>query len=211
MPYTRIKICGITSVEDALAAVKAGADAIGLVFYPKSARYVTPEQAADITRAVGPFVTTVGLFVDAGADDIYRVLRQVPLHVLQFHGHESAAFCSSFSRPYIKALHMAEGIDSVAQTEPFVVAGALGVLLDSYHPAMPGGTGETFAWERIPANRRLPLILAGGLGPENVSAAISQVRPYAVDVSSGVESAPGKKDSARISAFIRAVRQADGM
>ena len=210
MPYTRIKICGITSVDDALAAVKAGADAIGLVFYQKSARYVTPEQAADITRAVGPFVTTVGLFVDAGADDIYRVLRQVPLHVLQFHGSETAAFCSSFSRPYIKALHMTDSVDCVAQTEPFIVAGALGVLLDSYHPAMPGGTGETFAWERVPANRRLPLILAGGLKPENVAAAVNQVRPYAVDVSSGVESAPGKKDSARINAFIQAVRQADG-
>jgi phosphoribosylanthranilate isomerase len=211
MPYTRIKICGITSVDDALAAVKAGADAIGLVFYQKSARYVTPEQAADITRAVGPFVTTVGLFVDAGADDIYRVLRQVPLHVLQFHGKETAAFCSSFSRPYIKALHMADGVDSATQTEPFIVAGALGVLLDSYHPAMPGGTGETFAWERIPATRRLPLILAGGLKPENVAAAVRQVKPYAVDVSSGVESAPGKKDSARINAFVRAVRQADGL
>lgn len=209
MSYTRIKICGITSVDDALEAVRAGADAIGLVFYHKSPRYVTPEQAADITRAVGPFVTTVGLFVDAGADEIYRVLRQVPLHVLQFHGNETAAFCSSFSRPYIKALRMAEGVDPDAQTEPFVVAGALGILLDSYNPLLPGGTGETFAWQRIPAHHRLPLILAGGLHPGNVTTAVSQVRPYAVDVSSGVESAPGCKDSARINAFVRAVREAD--
>lgn len=209
MPYTRIKICGITSVEDALTAVKAGADAIGLVFYPKSPRYVTIEQASAISRAVGPFVTTVGLFVDAGADEIYRVLRQVPLHILQFHGNETAAFCSSFSRPFIKALRMSEDMNPVAQTEPFIIAGALGVLLDSYHSELPGGTGEVFSWDRIPIRQPLPLILAGGLNPDNVAVAIRQIHPYAVDVSSGVESTPGRKDSVRIRAFVEAVRDAD--
>lgn len=209
MPYTRTKICGITSVDDALAAVRAGADAIGLVFYEPSARCVTIEQAAAICTAVGPFVTTVGLFVDAGADAIYQTLRQVPLHVLQFHGMETAAFCSSFSRPYIKALRMSPGLDLAAAIEPFVVANAQGILLDSYHPGKAGGTGEAFDWRTVPVAHRLPLILAGGLHPENVSRAVLQVRPYAVDVSSGVEFQPGSKDSARINAFIQAVRQAD--
>lgn len=209
MPYTRTKIGGITSVDDAIAAVAAGADAIGLVFHAPSSRYVTLEQAAVICAAVGPFVTTVGLFVDAGADAVYRTLRQVPLHVLQFHGAETAVFCSSFSRPFIKAIRMRPDEDIPAAIEPFIVAGAQGVLLDSYHPDKAGGTGEVFDWARVPGGRRLPLILAGGLTPENVCDAVMQVRPYAVDVSSGVEAAPGSKDSARITAFVQAVRQAD--
>lgn len=205
---TRIKVCGITSVEDACVAVAAGADAIGLVFYAKSPRYVTPEQAAAIARAVGPFVTTVGLFVDAGRAEVEAVLAQVPLQLLQFHGNESAAFCASFQRPFIKALRMADGVDVAAVEAEFAAAGALGLLLDSYSPAAPGGTGETFGWERIPVERRLPLILAGGLSPDNVAAAVRYVRPYAVDVSSGVEIAPGRKDSAKIAAFVQAVRGA---
>lgn len=208
MTKTRIKICGLTSVEDALAAVAAGADAIGLVFYPKSPRCVTPKQAAEIARAVGPFVTTVGLFVDASWAEIESVLTQVPLQLLQFHGDESAAFCASFQRPFIKALRMADGVDMAEVEDEFAATGALGLLLDSYSPAAPGGTGETFGWERIPAERRLPLILAGGLSPDNVAAAVKQVRPYAVDVSSGVEIAPGRKDSAKIAAFVQAVREA---
>jgi phosphoribosylanthranilate isomerase len=205
---TRIKVCGITSVEDACVAVAAGADAIGLVFYAKSPRYVTPEQAAAIARAVGPFVTTVGLFVDAGRAEVEAVLAQVPLQLLQFHGNESAAFCASFQRPFIKALRMADGVDVAAVEAEFAAAGALGLLLDSYSPAAPGGTGETFGWERIPVERRLPLILAGGLSPDNVAAAVRYVRPYAVDVSSGVEIAPGRKDSAKITAFVQTVRGA---
>ncbi len=205
---TRIKVCGITSVEDACVAVAAGADAIGLVFYAKSPRYVTPEQAAAIARAVGPFVTTVGLFVDAGRVEVEAVLAQVPLQLLQFHGNESAAFCASFQRPFIKVLRMADGVDVAAVEAEFAAAGALGLLLDSYSPAAPGGTGETFGWERIPVERRLPLILAGGLSPDNVAAAVRYVRPYAVDVSSGVEIAPGRKDSAKITAFVQTVRGA---
>lgn len=205
---TRIKVCGITSVEDAFAAVAAGADAIGLVFYAKSPRYVIPEQAAAIARAVGPFVTTVGLFVDASRAEVEAVLAQVPLQLLQFHGSESPAFCASFQRPFIKALRMADGVDMAPVDAEFAAAGALGLLLDSYSPAAPGGTGETFGWERIPAERRLPLILAGGLSPDNVVAAVKNVSPYAVDVSSGVEMAPGRKDSAKIAAFVQAVRGA---
>jgi phosphoribosylanthranilate isomerase len=205
---TRTKICGLTSVADAQAAVDAGADAIGLVFYPKSSRCVTVEQAAAIARAVGPFVTVVGLFVDASADTIDAVLRQVPLHVLQFHGNETPAFCAACQRPFIKAIRMADGVDVLALDAAFADAGAQGLLLDSYSPAAPGGTGETFGWERIPAGRRLPLILAGGLSPDNVVDAIAQVKPYAVDVSSGVENAPGRKDSAKITAFIRAAHGA---
>ncbi|HQQ62319.1 MAG TPA: phosphoribosylanthranilate isomerase [Pseudomonadales bacterium] len=205
---TRTKICGLTSVADAQVAVQAGADAIGLVFYPKSPRCITTQQAAAIARACGPFVTVVGLFVDASAEAVSEVLRKVPLHVLQFHGNESPAFCASFQRPFIKAIRMAEGVDVLALDAAFADAGALGLLLDSYSPAAPGGTGETFGWERIPAGRRLPLILAGGLSPDNVVDAIARVKPYAVDVSSGVENAPGQKDSARITAFIRAAHGA---
>ena len=206
--FARTKICGITAIDDAPAAVAAGADAIGLVFYAKSSRCVTAAQAAEIARAVGPFVTTVGLFVDAAREEIEAVLQAVPLQLLQFHGHETPAFCASFKRPFIKAIRMADGVDVLAADREYAAAGALGLLLDSYSPAAPGGTGETFGWERIPANLQLPLILAGGLSPENVGAAVAQVKPYAVDVSSGVESAPGRKDSARIAAFVRAAHAA---
>ncbi len=159
----RTKICGITSIADAQAAVAAGADAIGLVFYANSSRCVTTAQAAAIARAVGPFVTTVGLFVDASREAIEAVLGAVPLQLLQFHGHESPAFCASFQRPFIKAIRMADGVDVLAADREYAAAGALGLLLDSYSAAAPGGTGETFGWERIPANLQLPLILAGGL------------------------------------------------
>ena len=203
---TRIKICGITSVDDACVAVAAGADTIGLVFYAHSPRCVTVEQAAAIVRAVGPFVTTVGLFVDASRADIESVLAQVPLQLLQFHGDESPTFCASFQRPFIKALRMVQGVDVSAVEREFAEAGASGLLLDSYNPAAPGGTGEVFGWERIPTVRQLPLILAGGLSPENVADAVKQVKPYAVDVSSGVEITPGRKDSAKIAGFVQAVR-----
>ena len=204
----RIKICGLTSVAGAQAAVAAGADAIGLVFYAKSPRYVTAQQAAEIARAVGPFVTTVGLFVDAAREEVEAILSAVPLQLLQFHGNETPAFCASFKRPFIKAIRMADGVDVAAADRQYAEAGAVGLLLDSYSPAAPGGTGETFGWDRIPTHLQLPLILAGGLSPDNVAAAIQPVKPYAVDVSSGVESAPGCKSSARITAFVRAARAA---
>lgn len=185
----------------------AGADAIGLVFYPDSPRCVSLARAAVIARAVGPFVTTVGLFVDAAREDIEAVLAAVPLQLLQFHGVETPAFCASFGRPFIKAIRMADGVDIAVADRHYAEAGASGLLLDSYSPAAPGGTGEVFNWDRIPPDLQLPLILAGGLSPENVATAIQQVRPYAVDVSSGVETAPGRKDSARMAAFVRAVRE----
>lgn len=206
MSSMRIKICGLTSVEDARLVSGAGVDAVGLVFYPASSRAVRPEQAAAIARSCGPFVTSVGLFVDPSRADVQAALAAVPLQLLQFHGNESPGFCASFGRPYIKALRMTTGLDVPAAEKEFADAGASGLLLDSYSPSAPGGTGETFCWDRIPAVRRLPLILAGGLTPDNVAAAVRQVRPYAVDVSSGVESSPGRKDFARIDAFVRATR-----
>ena len=201
----RIKICGITRVEDALAAAEAGADAIGLVFYPPSPRAVSAEQAADIVRALPPFVTTVGLFVDAEADDVRRVLRQVPLDLLQFHGDEPAAYCRQFQRPWMKALRVRPGDDlnQLAARWP----DAAGILLDSYKAGVPGGTGETFDWSAIPAERKWPLVLAGGLDAANVASAIAATRPWAVDVSGGVEASKGIKDSEKIQAFVQAVKR----
>jgi phosphoribosylanthranilate isomerase len=204
---TRVKICGITCVEDGLAAVAAGADAIGLVFYPASPRAVTVEQAAAICAALPPFVATVGLFVDADADQIVRVLAQVPLSTLQFHGAEQPSDCTRFHRPYIKALRMREQTDVAAERQRYDSAQAL--LLDTYRAGTPGGTGETFDWARIPPACAGHVVLAGGLNPDNVGAAVETVRPYAVDVSGGVEAAPGIKDHARVCAFIAAVRRAD--
>jgi phosphoribosylanthranilate isomerase len=205
---TRTKICGITRVEDGLAAASAGADAIGLVFYGASPRNVDVQQAAAICAALPPFVTTVGLFVDASVDEVNAVLQRVPLDLLQFHGDESAEYCGGFSRPYIKAIRMAAGVDLHAVADHY--ADARGLLLDAYHKGVPGGTGETFDWARIPQGVALPVILAGGLEPANVMDAINSVHPYAVDVSSGVEVAKGIKDAAKIFAFIRGVNSADG-
>lgn len=205
---TRAKICGITRIEDAMAAVAAGADAIGLVFYAPSPRHVDTGQAAAICAALPPFVTTVGLFVDASEAEISAVLERVPLDLLQFHGDEPAEFCRRFSRPWIKAVRMAEGVDLHAVAERY--QGARALLLDSYRQGMPGGTGETFDWARIPAGFGVPVILAGGLQPDNVVEAIRQVRPYAVDVSSGVEQEKGIKDVRKINAFMRGVNRADG-
>lgn len=201
----RIKICGITRVEDALAAAEAGADAIGLVFYPPSPRAVSAEQAADIVRALPPFVTTVGLFADAEADDVRRVLRQVPLDLLQFHGDEPAAYCRQFQRPWMKALRVRPGDDlnQLAARWP----DAAGILLDSYKAGVPGGTGETFDWSAIPAERKWPLVLAGGLDAANVVSAIAATRPWAVDVSGGVEASKGIKDSEKIQAFVQEVKR----
>lgn len=205
---TRAKICGITRIEDALAATAAGADAIGLVFYEKSPRAVTVEQAAGICAALPPFVTTVGLFVNAEAAEVEAVMQQAPLDLLQFHGDESAGYCRGFSRPYIKAVRMAEGIDLHAVAATY--GDARGLLVDSYQKGVPGGTGHAFDWARIPAGLEMPVILAGGLTPQNVKEAVAQVHPYAVDVSSGVEREKGIKDVDKIIAFMRGVETADG-
>ncbi|MYM62726.1 phosphoribosylanthranilate isomerase [Pseudomaricurvus sp. HS19] len=197
----RVKICGITSVGDARQAAAAGADAIGLVFYEKSPRHVSVEQAAEIARSVGPFVTVVGLFVDAPEAFVQRVLAQVPLHVLQFHGNESDAQCAQYQRPFYKALRMKEGLDVTAAMTQY--PSAVGILLDAYRAGVPGGTGETFDWQRVPQQSDVALVLAGGLNAGNVAAAVAATGVYGVDVSGGVEAAPGKKDVEQMMAFVR--------
>lgn len=197
----RIKICGITSVADALIAIGTGADAIGLVFYEPSPRCVNIEQAHAIAQAVGPFVTVVALFVNADKATIENVLLQVPIHVIQFHGNESPEFCEQFARPYLKALRMREDINLEEMIHRFT--NASGILLDAYTPGLPGGTGETFDWKRVPSDSTRPIILAGGLTPENIREAVLQTNIYGVDVSGGVERAPGIKDALKIQSFIR--------
>lgn len=202
----RSKICGITRIEDALAAVEAGADAIGLVFYGKSPRAVSIEQAAAILQALPPFVTSVGLFVDMPHDELQQLLQRLPLDLLQFHGDESPADCEGHGRPYIKALRVRPGEDVSAAMAPY--AGARGILLDTFVEGVPGGTGASFDWSLVPENAAKPIILAGGLDAGNVATAIRQVRPYAVDVSGGVEAGKGIKDAGKIRAFVQAVRDA---
>jgi phosphoribosylanthranilate isomerase len=206
MARVRVKICGLMRVEDALAAVAHGADALGLVFHPGSPRYVTPTRAAEICAALPPFVSTVGLFVDAAPGFLRECLAAVPLALLQFHGEEPPEACRGHGRPYMKALRVRPGLDVGAEAARY--ADAAGILLDAYDPAAPGGTGLAFDWRLIPATLARPWILAGGLTPENVGAALKRVRPYAVDVSSGVERARGVKDAARIAAFLQAVAAA---
>lgn len=200
---TRVKICGITRIEDAQRAIEAGADALGLVFYGPSPRAVTVAQAAAIACQVPAFVTLTGLFVNADPAEVQQVLEQVPLDLLQFHGDETADYCKSFNRPYIKALRMQPGVDTGALARNY--PDARGILLDAWVPGVPGGTGQRFDWARIPENLDQPLILAGGLKADNVRQAIEQVRPWAVDVSGGVESAPGIKDTGQVRAFMRNV------
>jgi phosphoribosylanthranilate isomerase len=204
--HVRSKICGITRVQDALAAVEAGADAIGLVFYAKSPRAVSVEQAAAIVQALPPFVTCVGLFVNMPRDDVQAVLQRVPLDLLQFHGDESPVDCEGYGRPYIKALRVRPGEDLAATMALY--AGARGILLDTFVEGVPGGTGAAFDWSLVPPDVAKPIILAGGLEASNVAAAIRQVRPYAVDVSGGVEASKGIKDAVKIRAFVHAVRNA---
>lgn len=206
MSNVRSKICGITRIEDALAAAEAGADAIGLVFYAKSPRAVDLQQARAIIAALPPFVTTVGLFVNASRCELNEILEAVPLDLLQFHGDETPADCDGFHRPWIKALRVRPGDDLEAQCKHY--ANASGILLDTFVAGVPGGTGEAFDWSLVPPRLSKPIILAGGLNPSNVGQAIAQVGPYAVDVSGGVEQAKGIKDAARIEAFVRAVKQA---
>jgi phosphoribosylanthranilate isomerase len=203
---TRVKICGITRVEDGLAAAHAGADAIGLVFDPRSPRHVTFDQARAIAASLPPYLTVVGLFVNAPAELVREALQRVAIDLLQFHGAETPDQCRQYQRPYIKAIPMRSGVDVGAAEREY--ADSRGLLLDTYHPEMAGGSGERFDWSRVPGGLTKPVVLAGGLSPQNVRAAIEAIHPYAVDVSSGVEQAKGIKDASRISAFIEAVRTA---
>ncbi len=204
---TRIKICGLRTPEQALEAVAAGADGIGLVFHPDSPRAVEPAAAREICAALPAFVTSVGLFVDASPRRIGSILDEVPLQLLQFHGAEPAADCERWGRPYLKALRMRPGLEPSLAAADY--ASAAGILLDSYRPGVPGGTGERFDWARVAQQRAFSLVLAGGLDADNVAEAVVRVRPWAVDVSGGVERAPGIKDPERMVAFVRAVRRAD--
>lgn len=204
---TRIKICGITRMEDVLDAVQSGADALGLVFYDKSPRNVTVQQAVQLTEVIFPFVTLVGLFVNASAETVREVLKLVPLDVLQFHGEEKPEFCAQFGRPYLKAIRVKAGVDLVQYAADY--EGAQGLVLDAFVDGTHGGTGAAFDWSLIPLDLPLPVILSGGLHAGNVAEAIRKVRPYAVDVSSGVEASKGIKDAAKIAAFIKAVNKID--
>lgn len=205
---TAVKICGITRPEDALAAARAGAHAIGLVFYARSPRHVSPERAAEIMRVLPPFVTTVGLFVDEQVQEVRATLSKAPVGLLQFHGDETPEYCRQFKRPYIKAVRMKADVDLLQYARQYHDAKAL--LLDHYVEGLHGGSGVAFDWSLIPRGLPLPIILSGGLTPDNVMDAVRRVRPSAVDVSSGVESAKGVKDAAKIAAFVRGVRNADG-
>lgn len=203
---TRIKICGITRPEDAACCVEHGADALGFVFYPPSPRHVAPDDAARLVARVPPFVTRVGLFVNASAVEVRAVLDAVPLDLLQFHGDEDAAYCASFGLPYLKAARVRPGLDLLEYAACFPSARA--ILCDAFVDGYGGG-GKTFDWSLVPAGLPLPLVLSGGLSPDNVGEAIRALRPAAVDVSSGVELGKGVKDHAKIAAFIAEVRAAD--
>jgi phosphoribosylanthranilate isomerase len=203
---TRVKICGITRPEDMICAADHGADAIGLVFYPPSPRAVTLQAATRIAGVLPPFVTLVGLFVDPDPAQVEQVLAEVPVDLLQFHGDETPQACEVYRRPYIKAVRMRADVDLLAVARAH--RGARGILADSYQEGVSGGTGRTFDWERLPAGLPKPLVLAGGLTPENVAEAVRRVRPYAVDVSGGVEASKGVKDPRKIAAFIRGVNRA---
>ncbi|MDR4518769.1 MAG: phosphoribosylanthranilate isomerase [Nitrosomonas sp.] len=200
----RVKICGITRVEDAMSAVNLGADAIGFVFWPESVRYVTPQKASEISSKIPAFINTVGVYVNPERDWVLETASIVKLSLLQFHGDEEPEFCEQFSLPYIKAIRVKDGVDLLQYANRYNTA--KGLLLDTYAKNMPGGTGHVFDWGLIPRYLPLPVILSGGLSAENVAAAIQQVRPWAVDVSSGVEAVKGIKDQGKISAFMQGVR-----
>lgn len=209
MKRTRIKICGITREEDLAAAVAAGADALGFVFYPPSPRHLTPQRAAQLLARVPPFVTRVGLFVNEPAATVRAALAQTSLDLLQFHGDEDAVYCASFGKPWIKAARVKAGFDLLEYASAFAGApGVCGLLLDAHVEGFGGG-GQTFDWSLIPRSLPLPVILSGGLHPGNVVEAVRTVRPWAVDVSSGVEAARGIKDAQKITEFIAGVRDAD--
>lgn len=204
---TRVKICGITRKQDVLSAVNAGADALGFVLYEPSPRYVTPEAARELVSAVPPFVSATGLFVNPAAEFVEKVLSQVPLDLLQFHGDETPEFCDSFGVRWIKAVRVRESADIEDAFERY--HSASGLLVDAWDPQKYGGTGQSFNWSLIPSRRPLPVILAGGLASDNVSRAVAQVRPWAVDVSGGVESSKGIKDVEKVTDFINEVHRVD--
>ena len=206
-PRTRVKICGITRPEDGAEAARLGADAIGLVFYEKSPRNVDLEQARAVCDALPGFVTVVSLFLNPETSLVEKALENLPIDLIQFHGKETAEFCRAFGKPYIKALGMAGGVDLVSQISAY--PDARGVLLDSHETGAAGGTGETFDWGTIPEEYRSSIILAGGLKPDNVAMAIRAVRPYAVDLSSGVEASPGIKDAALMAQLMKEIKQVD--
>jgi phosphoribosylanthranilate isomerase len=203
---TRVKICGITRPADGVAAAQAGADAIGLVFYPKSPRYLSAERAIEIRDALPPFVQTVALFVNADAAQVSQVLGRVKPSLLQFHGDETPEFCGQFGMPFVKACRIRPGVDALQYLQPFSRAAAW--LVDSFVPEY-GGVGESFEWSLVPRGLARPLILSGGLDQKNVAGAIRAVQPWGVDVSSGVESAKGIKDAGKMTAFVAEVRNAD--
>lgn len=208
-PRTRVKICGITRLEDALVADELGVDALGFVFVPASSRYVTPEHAARLVRRLTPFVSVVGLFLNPQASDVENAMQQIPSMVPQFHGQESGEFCDSFNRPYIKAIGVGNSMPTATELAQFNLA--CGFLLDSNEPGALGGTGHVFDWTRLEDKLEKPLVLAGGLNVQNIADAIEQVAPHAVDVSSGVESAKGIKDPLVMQKFMRAVAKADAL
>jgi len=203
---TRIKICGITRERDAVAAAEAGADAIGLVFYPPSPRFLSIERAIEVRDALAPFVQTVALFVNPSRAEVDAVLERVRPSMLQFHGEESPAFCAGFPVPWLKACRVRQGVDLLEYFRSY--PGAAGWLADAFVEGY-GGAGRSFDWSLVPAKRDRPLVLSGGLTKENAADAVRRVRPWAVDVSSGVESAKGIKDAAMIAAFIQEVKNAD--
>ena len=202
---TRVKICGITRAEDAQTAARLGADAIGMVFYEASPRNVSLEQAQALLQSLPPFVSRVGLFVDADPQFVKEAMESVSLDMLQFHGNESAADCDQYNKPYIKAIRMESGISIPERMREF--SGASAILLDTFTTSVAGGSGESFDWSLVPKDRTLPIILAGGLNAANVSEAIKAVHPYAVDISSGVEVSKGIKDVDKMSAFIDEVNR----
>jgi len=203
---TRVKICGITRAQDGVAAARAGADAVGLVFYPPSPRFLNVERAREIRDALPPFVQAVALFVNPDATQVAQVIGRVHPALLQFHGEETPAFCAQFGVPYIKACRVAPGIDLLKYLRTFT--SACGWLLDAHVEAY-GGVGASFDWSLVPPSLERPLVLSGGLTRENVATAVRRLQPWAVDVSSGVESAKGIKDAAKIAAFIAEVRNAN--
>lgn len=209
MTRTRVKFCGITRAEDADAAVALGVDAIGLILAAGSPRFIAPDRAAMIRRRLPPFVQAVVLFRDAEAEYVQQVIQKVQPDMLQFHGREAPEFCRAFGRPFMKAVPMHPPADLARWAGDFSAARAL--LLDAHAPGGAGGQGRTFDWHSIRYQGPMPLVLAGGLSPENVSEAVRRVQPYAVDVSSGIESSPGIKDPSRMQAFVDAVRSADGL
>jgi len=204
---TRVKICGITRLQDALTAAQLGVDAIGLVFYPPSPRAIGIEQARAIAAVLPPFITLVGLFVNPDRGLVTKVLDTLPIGLLQFHGDEQPIECEQYRLPYIKAVPMREGVNLSGWMGRFSTAS--GLLLDTYRKGTRGGTGEVFDWTLIPSQRTLPLILAGGLNPDNIQDAVRTVRPFAVDVSGGVESAKGIKDENKMAEFMAGLKASD--